>query len=41
MFDATIELCRELPRNSSCRLRSSDERGLLLVVEVDDIRSCS
>lgn len=34
-------LAKELPRSSLCKLRLPEGRGILPVVEVEDIRSCS
>jgi hypothetical protein len=39
--EVTLELCKELPRSSSCRLISSDGRCVLQSVEAEDTRSCS
>lgn len=39
--EVTLELCNELPRSSSCKLRSLDGRAVLLFVEVEAMRSCS
>jgi hypothetical protein len=39
--EATLELCKELPRSSSCRLISSDGRCVVPSVETEDTRSCS
>ena len=36
-----VEFRTPAPRSSSCRLKSFLGRGLLLVVDVDDARSCS
>lgn len=39
--EVTLELCKELPRSSSCKLRSSDGRGIPSSVDLEDTRSCS
>jgi hypothetical protein len=38
--ETALELCKERPRDSSWRLSSSDGRGVLSFVEVEDARSC-
>lgn len=39
--EVALELCKELPRSSACRLRSSDGRGIPSSVDLEDTRSCS